>query len=80
MKAGPKWRPAGAKPLVPAATEAELNEAAKVWTDAQDVMAARGYGRLLFGNQSRESNEFIVLMLRAHRRLLAGERPPEDLA
>jgi hypothetical protein len=29
-------------------------------------MVARGFGRLLFGAQRRESNEFVVLMLRAH--------------
>ena len=53
------------KPLIPAATEAELNEASRCWTEAQDVMVARGFGRVLWGNQRACCHEFVVLMLRA---------------
>lgn len=55
------------KPLVPPATEAELNEASRVWTEAQDIMVKRGFGRELWGNQRRCCHEFVVLMLRVER-------------
>jgi hypothetical protein len=51
-------------PLSPPATEAELNEASRVWTKAQDIMVKRGYGRHLWGNQRKCCHEFVVLMLR----------------
>lgn len=51
-------------PLVPAATEAEKNRASEIWTAAQDVMVARGYGRHLWGNQAECCHEFVILMLR----------------
>jgi len=53
------------QPLNPPVTESELNEASLVWTDAQNIMVARGYGRELWGNQRRCCQEFVVLMMRA---------------
>jgi hypothetical protein len=66
------------KPLHPPATEAELEFASVVWTAAQDIMVRRGFGRHLFGNQSRASNEFVVLMLREcakHQPVNPPEKP-----
>jgi hypothetical protein len=77
MKSGPKWKPEKVAPLDPPATEAELDLASRVWTDAQDVMVARGFGRVLFGATSKASNEFTVLMLRAHARIQAEAATPE---
>lgn len=53
------------KPLDPPATAAELNEASRCWTAAQDVMVQRGFGRHLWGNERACCHEFVVLMLRA---------------
>jgi len=55
------------KPLNPPATEAEKNEASRVWTAAMDVMQARGFGRHLWGNTSGAAQDFVILMLRASR-------------
>jgi len=55
------------KPLNPPATEAEKNEASRVWTAAMDVMQARGFGRHLWGNTSGAAQDFVILMLRAHK-------------
>ena len=63
-KVKPKTKPT-VKPLDPPATEAELNEASRCWTEAQDVMMERGYGRILWGNQRHCCHEFVVLILRA---------------
>lgn len=54
-------------PLNPPATEAELDHAAEIWTAAQDVMVARGFGRELWGNRPASCHEFVVLMLRAEQ-------------
>lgn len=51
-------------PLDPPATEAELDNASRVWTAAQDVMVARGFGRLLWGSQGKDCHDFIVILLR----------------
>lgn len=80
MKSGPKWKPETVLPLDPPASEAELEIASRVWTDAQDVMVARGFGRLLFGAQAKASNEFTVLMLRAHSKLITEPVNPEASA
>ena len=56
-----------ALPLDPPATEAELDHASQIWTAAQDVMVARGFGRHLWGNQHAAGHEFVVLMLRAEQ-------------
>lgn len=53
-----------ALPLYPPATEAELERASQIWTAAQDVMVARGFGRTLWGNQHASGHEFVVLILR----------------
>jgi hypothetical protein len=53
------------KPLNPPATEAELNNASRYWTEAQDVMVQRGFCRHLWGNERACCHEFVVLMLRA---------------
>lgn len=58
-------KPAKVLPLDPPATEAEKNEASRVWTAAQDVMVARGFGRYLWGNTSEATHDFVILMLRA---------------
>lgn len=62
MKATTPSRP---KPLDPPAMEAELNEASRVWTEAQEIMVARGFGLHLWGSQPSSCHEFVVLMLRA---------------
>jgi hypothetical protein len=61
------------QPLVPAATEEELNAAARVWTEAQANMVERGYTLVLWGNQHSSCHEFVVLMLRA-----AARRPSQE--
>lgn len=51
-------------PLIPPATEAEKDFASRVWTEAQDVMVERGYGRHLWGNMPSACHEFVILMIR----------------
>lgn len=53
------------RPLDPPSTEVELNRASAIWTEAQDIMVKRGFGRELWGNQRQCCHEFVVLMLRS---------------
>ena len=52
------------KPLDPPATDAELNRAAKIWTEAQDIMVERGFARHFWGMLEHAGHEAMVLMLR----------------
>ena len=55
------------KPLDPPATEAELEEASRIWTASMDDMTARGWAPHLFGNQSRGARELTILLIREAR-------------
>lgn len=62
-------------PLVPAASVAELDHAAEIWTAAQDVMVARGFARRLWGTFPAAQHEFVVLMLRAEQAASTTAQP-----
>ena len=57
-------KPSETKPLVPPATEAELDRASEIWTAAMDDMVSRGFERKLWGYQSEATKDFTVLLLR----------------
>ncbi|HSI10392.1 MAG TPA: hypothetical protein VK961_00045 [Chthoniobacter sp.] len=52
------------QPLNPPATEAELERASLLWTNASDDLVARGYARHLWGCNSTPAKELVVLLLR----------------
>ena len=51
-------------PLNPPADCAERDRASRIWTAAQDIMVARGYGRELWGNWKGCAQEFVILIIR----------------